>query len=56
MNDSLALRAPDAFADAASSPDIVTLGRELPGRLVDLVADRAARCLQLLRTHSGVPE
>lgn len=44
----LATRAPDAFADAARSPDSAALGRRLPGRLVDLVADRSARCLQIL--------
>jgi len=45
----LALCAPDAFAAAASAPNIVSLKRTLPGRLVDLVADRATRCVQLLR-------
>lgn len=37
----------DAFADAANAPDIVELDRPMPGVLVDLVADRAARCLRL---------
>jgi len=43
----LAERAPGAFAEAASAPDIVGLGRGLPARLADLVADRAVRCLRL---------
>ncbi|HVC82912.1 MAG TPA: type II toxin-antitoxin system HipA family toxin [Chloroflexota bacterium] len=47
--ETLALRAPDAFASAASAQDIVSLKRDLPGRLVDLVAARTARCVQLLR-------
>jgi serine/threonine-protein kinase HipA len=47
--ETLAVCAPDAFAAAASSHDIVSLKRDLPGRLVDLVAARAARCVQLLR-------
>ena len=45
----LATRVPDAFADAARSPEIAALDRPLPNRLVDLIADRAARCLDLLR-------
>jgi serine/threonine-protein kinase HipA len=44
----LALAAPDAFADAANEPDVVSLDRPLPKRLVDLVADRAKRCLAIL--------
>ncbi len=44
----LARIAPDAFADAASAPDVVALQRELPGQLVQLVANRARRCLELL--------
>jgi serine/threonine-protein kinase HipA len=44
----LARIAPDAFADAASAPEVVALQRELPGQLVQLVADRARRCLELL--------
>ncbi len=47
----LARIAPDAFADAVSAPDVVALQRELPGRLLDLVADRARRCLELLDEH-----
>lgn len=46
--------APDTFADAVSAPDIVALERGLPGKLLDLVADRAARCRRLLEpTASG---
>jgi serine/threonine-protein kinase HipA len=44
----LAHVAPDAFADAANEPDVVALDRPLPRRLVDLVADRAQRCLAIL--------
>ncbi len=45
----LAERAPDAFADAALSPEIVALGSPLPRRLTDLVAGRAKDCATLLR-------
>jgi len=44
----LAADAPDAFAEAARSPDIAELRHGLPSRLVDLVAARSARCLQLI--------
>jgi serine/threonine-protein kinase HipA len=44
----LARIAPDAFADAASAPEVVALQRELPGQLVRLVADRARRCSERL--------
>lgn len=44
----LASLAPDAFSDAASESDIVELARPMTGRLVDLVADRAARCKSLV--------
>ena len=40
----LAAGAADAFADAAADPAIAGLGRPGPGRLVDAVAERAARC------------
>jgi serine/threonine-protein kinase HipA len=46
----LAITAPDAFADAANAPDVVALDRPLPNKLVDLVADRAKRCLAILPT------
>jgi hypothetical protein len=41
--------APDAIADAVSAPDIVALDRGLPVKLLDLVADGAARCRELLK-------
>jgi serine/threonine-protein kinase HipA len=44
----LSARAPDAFADATKSPEVVALRRELPSTLSALVADRAARCAKLL--------
>ncbi len=44
----LATIAPDAFSDAANDEDVVALDRPLPQRLVDLVADRAQRCLAIL--------
>jgi serine/threonine-protein kinase HipA len=44
----LARITPDAFADAASAPEVETLQRDLPGQLLQLVADRARRCLELL--------
>lgn len=50
----LATSAPDAFADAASAPDVAALERPLPARLIDLVNERAKRCLALLRTPSGL--
>jgi serine/threonine-protein kinase HipA len=43
----LAAMAPDAFADAAKAADVVTLGRDLPGKLLDLVVDRVIRCRRL---------
>jgi serine/threonine-protein kinase HipA len=49
----LAARAADAFAEAASAPEVASLERSLPARLVDLVADRVERCLALLRTPSA---
>ncbi len=44
----LAAAAPEAFAEAARTADIKALDRKLPARLVDVIADRAARCLRLL--------
>lgn len=44
----LATAAPGAFASAASEPDITELDRPLPNRMVDLVANRAARCVRVL--------
>ncbi|MGA2166556.1 MAG: HipA N-terminal domain-containing protein [Solirubrobacteraceae bacterium] len=51
----LARAAPDAIADAAHAPEIAALGRELPHRLLDLVADRADRCTRLLDEASLAP-
>jgi serine/threonine-protein kinase HipA len=51
----LAARAPDAFADAAQAPDVTALKRELPYRLVDLVAERVSRCRVLLRVPARRP-
>lgn len=39
---------PDAFADAVKDPAVGSVGSRLPGRLLDLVADRAERCLALV--------
>jgi serine/threonine-protein kinase HipA len=44
----LAGQVAEAFADAARSPDVVALGRHLPSQLVDIIADRAARCAKLM--------
>jgi serine/threonine-protein kinase HipA len=44
----LAATAPDAFADASKSPDLLVLERELPSRLLDMVSARAARCAKLV--------
>ena len=44
----LAQRTPDAFAEAATSPEVTALERPLPPRLVDLVAERVARCVSVL--------
>jgi len=49
----LTKRIAGAFADAAATPDVVALGRDLPARLVDRVADRAARCAQLIAPDSA---
>lgn len=38
----------DTFGEAAAAPDIVSLGRDLPGRLVDMIAKRAKHCAQLI--------
>jgi serine/threonine-protein kinase HipA len=44
----LAGRVGDAFADAAAAPEVKLLGRDLPARLVDRVAERARRCRQVV--------
>lgn len=45
--------APDAFADASKSPDITALERDLPGRLLDLITDRVARCMKLVEAPNA---
>lgn len=49
----LAVLAPDAFAASAANADIVALKSDLPGRLVDIIADRAARCIKLMDLSGG---
>lgn len=51
----LAEIAPDAFAAAVGAPEVTALERELPSRLLDLVADRAHRCLEILTSTSTTP-
>jgi serine/threonine-protein kinase HipA len=48
----LAEIAPDAFAAAVGAPEVTALQRELPSRLLDLVANRAHRCLAMLTPTS----
>jgi len=48
----LLMVAPQAFADSAKTPDVLTLDRPLPVKLVDLVAERAHRCLSVLGAPS----
>jgi serine/threonine-protein kinase HipA len=43
----LAERAPEAFAEVAGSSDVAELGRALPAKLTDLIAERAGRCLRV---------
>lgn len=52
----LAEVAPDAFSEAASTPAVEALASDLPARLVDLIADRARRCLELLDGAGWVAE
>lgn len=47
----LATRTPDALRDAATSPDVTALASALPSRLVDVIADRAATCAEMLRSR-----
>lgn len=47
----LARTAPEAFAEAARSPDVASLRRGLPSRLVDLVAARCARLIATARLN-----
>lgn len=42
-----------AFAEAAAAPDVVALGRDLPSQLVDIIADRAARCKKMIDLDPG---
>jgi len=44
----LAVLIPDVFADAAHAPGVTKLASALPERLVDLVANRATRCLEVV--------
>ena len=44
---------PDAFATVAKDPDIRSLDRPLPAKLVDLMANRSVRCLSLLDGSTG---
>jgi serine/threonine-protein kinase HipA len=41
----------DAFRTAAADPDVAALHRELPSRLVEMIADRATRCAGIIDTH-----
>ncbi|HEV2997710.1 MAG TPA: type II toxin-antitoxin system HipA family toxin [Solirubrobacteraceae bacterium] len=50
----LAALAPDAFADAVSTPEALALESPLPARLLDLVADRVGRCRRVLERVSAV--
>jgi serine/threonine-protein kinase HipA len=49
--DELTANAPDAFRDAADTGAVKLLDRELPEKLVALIADRATRC----RAAVGLP-
>jgi serine/threonine-protein kinase HipA len=51
----LAEIAPDAFSTAAAAPEVRALASDLPTRLVDLIADRARRCLELLDREAAAP-
>jgi HipA-like protein len=46
-------RVAEAFAEAAAAPDVVALGRHLPGRLADIIADRAVRCARVVGSAAG---
>jgi serine/threonine-protein kinase HipA len=45
----------EAFSEAAADSDVAALSRGLPGRLVDIIADRAARCARLIDADQGSP-
>jgi hypothetical protein len=49
--DELTARAPDAFRSAADADTVKQLERELPNKLVSLIAERATRC----RRAVGLP-
>jgi serine/threonine-protein kinase HipA len=49
----LAAVTPEAFAAAVGAPEVRSLNRDLPARLLDLVADRARRCLEILTPTSA---
>lgn len=51
----LAGQLPDAFADAAAADDVTALRSDLPARLLDGVADHAARCRRSLESHLAGP-
>jgi len=51
----LAETAPEAFAAAAGTPEVKAIASDLPARLVDLIADRSRRCLDLLDHRSIRP-
>jgi serine/threonine-protein kinase HipA len=50
----LARIASDAFSDAARATSVTVLDRQLPQKLVNLMADRARRCLEVLDTSPAV--
>ncbi|MGH3274282.1 MAG: HipA N-terminal domain-containing protein [Streptosporangiaceae bacterium] len=41
-------RVAGAFAEAAETPEVTALGRDLPRHLVTIIADRAARCMKII--------
>ena len=49
----LARAAPDALADAVSARSVAELGRSLPAKLLHLVTDRAARCIDVPSSSSS---
>jgi serine/threonine-protein kinase HipA len=49
----LAVLAPDSFSEVANEPGVADLNRAMPRRLVDLVADRVARCMRLIGAPTG---
>lgn len=44
-------RVAGSFSEAAAAPDVIALRRDLPGRLVEIIADRAARCKRLIESR-----